>query len=169
MGEGCEGRRLLWLPARRCLTGCVSHLTPLVLIVVAVKTEQLPVAPVGRIVVVVVVFVMDRELAQLLAVKFASAVRTDPGKHFERLFSIGLLQLSLGAPCHASLAEDGNLLLRDSTTSLSKVLKRPSTSCVVFLVHLVSLVNLVSFVQPNKRDKPNNGLCAGGLFQHPAK
>jgi hypothetical protein len=46
---------------------------------------------------------MDRELVQFLAVKFASAVRADPRKHFERLLSIGLLQLSLGAPCHASL------------------------------------------------------------------
>ena len=127
MGEGREGRRSILLPARRRLTRRVSHLIPLVLIVVAVETEQLPVAPIGRIVVVVVVLVMDRELAQLLAVKFASAVRTDPGKHFERLFSIGLLQLSLGAPCHASLAEDGNLLLRDSTTSLSGMLKKSAS------------------------------------------
>ena len=84
MGEGREGRRSILLPARRRLTRHVAHLIPLVLIVVAVETEQLPVAPVGRIVVVVVVLVMDRELAQLLTVKFASAVRTDPGKHFER-------------------------------------------------------------------------------------
>ena len=87
MGKGCEGRRSILLPARRRLTRRVSHLIPLVLIVVTVETEQLPVAPVGRIVVVVVVLVMDRELAQLLAVKFASAVRTDPRKHFERLLS----------------------------------------------------------------------------------
>jgi hypothetical protein len=49
-------------------------------------------------------------------------VRTDPRKHFERLLSIGLLQLSLGALCHASLGEDGDLLLKDSTTSLSRML-----------------------------------------------
>jgi hypothetical protein len=30
-------------------------------------------------------------------------VSTNPRKHFERLLPIGLLQLSLGAPCHASL------------------------------------------------------------------
>jgi hypothetical protein len=35
-------------------------------------------------------------------------MRTNPWKHFERLLSIGLLQLSLGAPCHASLEEDGD-------------------------------------------------------------
>jgi len=97
MGKWLKGRRLLWLPARRRLTRRVSHLIPLVLIVVTVETQQLPVASVGWIVIVVVVLVMNRELAQLLAVKFASAVRTDPREHFERLFPIGLLQLSLGA------------------------------------------------------------------------
>jgi TRAP-type uncharacterized transport system fused permease subunit len=136
MGEGREGRRSILLPARRRLTRRVSHLIPLVLIVVAVETEQLPVAPVGWIVVMVVVLVMDRELAQLLAVKFASAVSTDPRKHFERVLSIGLLQLSLGAPCHASLQEDGDSLLSDSTTSLSRMLK---LVCFVYLVHLVCL------------------------------
>ena len=108
MGERREGRRSILLPARRRLTRWVSHLISLVLIVVTVETQQLPVAPVGRIVVVVVVLVMDRELAQFLAVTFASAVRTDPRKHLERVFSVILLQLSLGAPCHASLGEDGD-------------------------------------------------------------
>ncbi len=51
----------------------------------------------------VVVFVMNRELAQLLTIKFSSAARTNPGKHFERLLSIGLLQLSVDAVCHISL------------------------------------------------------------------
>ena len=108
MGEGREGQRSILFPARRRLIRRVSHLIPLVLIVVTVETEQLPVTPVGRIIVVVVVLVMDRELAQLLAVKFASAVRTDPRKHFERVLSVTLLQLSLSAPCHASLGEDGD-------------------------------------------------------------
>jgi len=108
MGEGREGRRLLLLPAWRRLTRRVGHLISLVLIVVTVETQQFPVAPIWWIVVVVVVLVMDRELAQLLAVKFASAVRTDPRKHFERVLAIGLLQLNLGAPCHAGLGEDGD-------------------------------------------------------------
>jgi hypothetical protein len=51
-------------------------------------------------------------------------VRTDPRKHFERVLSIGLLQLSLGAPCHASLGEDGDSLLSDSTTCLSRMRKK---------------------------------------------
>ena len=118
MGEGREGRRSILLSARRGLTRRVSHLISLVLIVVAVETQQLPVAPVGRIVVVVVILVMDRELAQLLAVKFASTMRTDPRKHFERLLPIGLLQLSLGASCHTSLGEDNDSLRRDSTANL---------------------------------------------------
>ena len=40
----------------------------------------------------------DRELAQLFAGKFASAPRTKPGIHFERLPPIGLLLLRLVAP-----------------------------------------------------------------------
>jgi hypothetical protein len=75
-----------------------------------VETEQFPVVPVGWIIVVVVVLVMDGELVQLLTVKLASAVRTDPGEHLERLLPIGLLQLSLGTSCHASLVEEGDLV-----------------------------------------------------------
>ena len=89
------------------------------LIIVAVETEQLPVAPIGRVVIVVMVFVMDGELAQFLAIKFAPTVATDPRKHLERAFSIGLLQPSLGWPFHESLGKEGVVLLRDSTVSFS--------------------------------------------------
>jgi len=47
-------------------------------IVVTVETQQLPIAAVPRIIVVVMVFVMDRELTKLFAIKFASAPGTDP-------------------------------------------------------------------------------------------
>ena len=70
----------------------------------------------------IVVLVMDRELAQFLAIKFASAMRTDPWKHFERLLSIGLLQLSLGVPCHGSLGLKSDPVLIDTTTSLGGLL-----------------------------------------------
>jgi hypothetical protein len=91
-GEGRECRRSILLSARRHLVRCVRHhLISLVFIVVTVETKQFPVASVWWIVIVVVVFVMNRELAQLLAVKFSSAVPTDPWKHFERLLSISLL------------------------------------------------------------------------------
>ena len=88
--------------ARERLTGRVCHAIPLVLIVVAVETEQFPVAPIRRIVVVVMVLVMDRELVEFLAVKFAAAMRTDPGKQFERSLSMALVLMRLVAPCHAS-------------------------------------------------------------------
>ena len=48
------------------------------LVVMTVETEQFPVAAVRRIIVMVVVLVMDRELAQLLAGEFTSAVGTNP-------------------------------------------------------------------------------------------
>ena len=69
-----------------------------VLIVVAVETQQFPVAPVGRIVIVVVIFVMDRELAKFLALEFAPTARADPGVNLERLLPITLLPLLPAKP-----------------------------------------------------------------------
>jgi len=62
-----------------------------VLIVVAVETQQFPVTAVRRIVIVVVILVMDRELTKSLACEFAPASRTDPWVHLERLLPIGFL------------------------------------------------------------------------------
>ena len=62
----------------------------LMLVVVAVKTEQLPVASVGRVVVVVVVLVMDREFAELLAFEFSAAPGADMRVHLERLLPVVL-------------------------------------------------------------------------------
>jgi hypothetical protein len=56
---------------------------PLMLHVVTVDAEQFPVAAIGWIVLMVVVFVMDREFTQSLAREFAAASRTDRWKHFE--------------------------------------------------------------------------------------
>lgn len=78
MGEGGEGLRLILLPARRRFIRRSSSQIPLVFIVVTVEAESLPVTPVGRIVVVIVVLVMDREQTHLLVVEFAPAVRTNP-------------------------------------------------------------------------------------------
>lgn len=78
------------------------------LVVVAVETEQFPVAAIERIVIMVVVLMMDRELIQFLAVKLASAVRADPWKEFEGKGSIGLLVRMGGLPCHESLHEVGD-------------------------------------------------------------
>ena len=90
MGKGGKGRRSIWFSVRRRLTRRGRHLIPLMLIVMTIETQQLPVAPVGWIVIVVVVFVMDGELAQFLAVKLSSAVRTNPREHLEGLLPIGL-------------------------------------------------------------------------------
>src|SRR5262249_13922757 len=85
--------------ARPCLPIRISNLVPRVLIVVTVETQQLPVAPVGWIVVVVVVLVMDRQLTQLCTAKFPSAPCTDPGIQLERLRPISLFALIPVVPC----------------------------------------------------------------------
>jgi hypothetical protein len=69
-----------------------------VLIVVAIEAQEFPVASIGRIVLMVVVFVMDREFTKLLALEFTTAPRTDPGKNLERLLPITLLSLLFAAP-----------------------------------------------------------------------
>jgi hypothetical protein len=46
-------------------------------------------------------------------------VSTDPRKHLERAFSIGLLQIRLGVSCHASIGKEDVVLPRDSTISFS--------------------------------------------------
>jgi hypothetical protein len=61
------------------------------LIIMAVKTEQLPVAAVRRVVVMVMILVMDRELTELFPREFPSAPRADRRVQFERLVPIGLL------------------------------------------------------------------------------
>lgn len=54
-----------------------------------IETQQLPVASVQRVVVMVVIFVMDCELTEFLAVKLSSAVRTDPRKEFKSAGPVG--------------------------------------------------------------------------------
>ena len=62
-------------------------------IVVAVKAQQLPIAPVRRIVVMIVVTVMYGQLAQILPGEFTCAAPTHPRIKLERLFTIALLPL----------------------------------------------------------------------------
>ena len=78
LGEGCEGS--LRFTVRRRVVRFAAHLIALVFVIVTVQTEQLPVAAVRGIIVMVVVLVMDRELAHLFTVKFPSAVGADPGE-----------------------------------------------------------------------------------------
>src|SRR5438105_12568176 len=55
-----------------------------------VHAEQLPVAAVGRVVVVVAVLVVHRELAQPLAAELARAAAADPRQDLQRLLAVGL-------------------------------------------------------------------------------
>ena len=71
----------------------------LMFVVMTVKAKELPVAPVRRIVVVVMVLVMDREFAQFFAGKFPSATRADMGVHTERLLPVFLLTEFAVPPC----------------------------------------------------------------------
>src|SRR5690606_20530961 len=64
-----------------------------VLLVVTVQTEELPVAAIGRIVIVVVVDVMHGELAQVLAGKSACTAATHPGIQLERLLTVAFFAL----------------------------------------------------------------------------
>ena len=85
--------------ARRGGAVRISNLLPRMLIFVAVKTQKLPVAAVGGIIVVVVIFVMNRELTKFRAAEFTSAMPAHPGVHLERLLSIPLCSLALVTPC----------------------------------------------------------------------
>jgi hypothetical protein len=69
----------------------IGYLLAGVLVFVAVKTEQLPVAAVRRIVFVVVVPVVDGELLEAFAGEFPAAAATDVGIDLEGLFAIALL------------------------------------------------------------------------------
>jgi len=69
----------------------------LMLVVVAVQAQQFPVAAVERVVVVVVVFVMDRKLLQIGGGEFARAASADPRKKFQRTTAIALGTFVLSA------------------------------------------------------------------------
>jgi len=91
------GRRRLLAASRRSAIP-FRHLIPGVLVFVTVDTQQLPVAAVRRIVVVVVILVMDRELSNFSPREFSSASGTDPRKNLERSLPIGLLSTLSKSP-----------------------------------------------------------------------
>lgn len=126
LGEGGECRRRVGNVAGRSFVRYASYLVPLMFIVVAIEAEEFPVAAVWRIVVVVVVFVVNRELAQPLAVEFASAVRADPRKEFERLFTKCLFS-SCNIPLgHTSLAVGGGLVQKKVYSKCTGIVRRVS-------------------------------------------
>ena len=63
----------------------------------------------------VVVLMMDGELAEFLAVKLAPAVGADPGKEFECLLARGLFPLRPVVRCHARLEVNSDSIRLYST------------------------------------------------------
>src|SRR5690606_30770279 len=66
---------------------------PRVLVVMAVHAQQLPVAAVGRVVVVVVVAVVDRQFLHVGAGELARAAAADPRVHLQRPLAVAFLAL----------------------------------------------------------------------------
>ena len=66
---------------------------PLVFVVMAVQAQQLPVAAVGRVVVVIMVPVMNSQLTKVGVCEFAATSTADPRIDLERLLSITLFAL----------------------------------------------------------------------------
>lgn len=64
----------------------------------AIDTQQLPVAAVRRVVLVVMILVMDREFTEFLAREFAPAPCADPWEQLERSLPIGPLPTFSLAP-----------------------------------------------------------------------
>ena len=63
------------------------------LVLVAVDAQQLPVAAIRRVVIMVVVAMMHRELLQIVAGELARATGTDPRVELQRPLAIALLAL----------------------------------------------------------------------------
>ncbi len=91
----------------------VGQETAAVLVLVAVDAEVLPVAAVGRIVVMIAVAVMDGQQVQRVRLELAGALRADPSMQGERAFAIALARArpparARRAPaCRASTAGRG--------------------------------------------------------------
>src|SRR5690349_9008814 len=66
------------------------------LVVMAVQTQQFPVAAIDRVIVVIVIAVMNGQLTQVGAREFAPAATANPGINLERLLAIALFALGGG-------------------------------------------------------------------------
>ena len=91
---GCTSRTVM-----RIAAGTGSFQLPLMLVVVAVQAKQFPVAAIGRVVVVIVVAMMDRQLAQVGAREFACAAAADPRVDLQRQIPVVLLARFRVAAC----------------------------------------------------------------------
>ena len=59
-----------------------------VFVIVAVDAQQLPITAIGRVVFIIMVFVVNRQFAQVFSGEIAAAFATDPWQNLERLVSI---------------------------------------------------------------------------------
>lgn len=89
--------RLLLTTGTRC-AGAGRMKMPLVLVFVAVSTEQFPVAAVGGIVVVIVVAMMNFEQLHVGASEFPRTAAANPGIHLERELAVTPGPLLAGSP-----------------------------------------------------------------------
>ena len=71
---------------------------PLVFVVMAVQTQQFPVAAIGRIIVVIVVAVMHRQLMHNLVRELTTAATANRRIHLQRLLTISLIPQLAGSP-----------------------------------------------------------------------
>jgi len=90
IGERLVGIRSLRLIPHRRIPACLPIQGSRVLAVVAIHAQELPVAAVGGIIIVVAVFMMDRQLVKLFAGKFSSAPGAYPGQDLERLIAVNI-------------------------------------------------------------------------------
>src|SRR5690606_2662292 len=65
------------------------------LVVVAIQAQQFPIRAVFRVIVVVMVLVMDRQLAQALSRKLTGATPAYPWVHLQSLFTVALFALGV--------------------------------------------------------------------------
>ncbi len=84
----CGGRPFFF---GRRFTECLFIKVLLVLVVVAVEAKELPVAAVGRVVLVVVVLMVDREFPQLFPLECTATPGAHMGEKLEGLLSVALL------------------------------------------------------------------------------
>ena len=68
------------------------------LLLVTIQTQEFPVAAIRGVVVVIVIPVMDRELANVFAAELARALRAHGRKQFQRAGPIAAKTVSAGPP-----------------------------------------------------------------------
>jgi hypothetical protein len=88
IGKRIVGRRTRFVIMYDGLAAPLQIQGPRVFTVVAVHAQQFPVAAVGRIIVVIAVLMVDRQLVKFLAGKFPSAPGANPRQDLKRLIAV---------------------------------------------------------------------------------